>query len=165
MTDPAAERLDVLRTVSAPGDHLPALLDELHRASEPDVAFLVSCLRIAPYGLIGHPDFGSVGTSLQRKGSSMLSLTDTATTAVKAIIDGTPDAAGGGLRIGSGLDDNSGFEVSIVATPAPGDSTVESDGAKVFLEAAAAAALDDRALDAQVGDNGTVTFAIVPQVT
>lgn len=94
----------------------------------------------------------------------MLTLTETATNAVKAIIDGTPDAAGGGLRIGQGSADNQGLAVSIVAEPAPGDSTVESGGAKVFLEPAAAAVLDDRALDAQVGDNGSVTFAIVPQV-
>jgi len=92
----------------------------------------------------------------------MLTLTETATSAVKAIIDGTPDAAGGGLRIGQGTEDQPGFAVSVVATPAPGDSTVESGGAKVFLEPAAAAILDDRALDAQI-ENGSVTFAIVPQ--
>lgn len=92
----------------------------------------------------------------------MLTLTETATTAVKAIISGTPDAADGGLRIGQGLDDSAGFAVSVVASPLPGDSTVESDGAKVFLEPATSAALDDKTLDAQI-ENGAVTFALVPQ--
>lgn len=93
----------------------------------------------------------------------MLTLTESATTAVKAIISGTPDATGGGLRIGQASDDNPGFAVSIVASPLPGDSTVESDGAKVFLEPAASAVLDDKTLDAQI-DEGSVTFALVPQL-
>jgi Fe-S cluster assembly iron-binding protein IscA len=93
----------------------------------------------------------------------MLTLTETATTAVKAIISGTPDAADGGLRIGKGLDDSAAFAVSVVASPQPGDSTVESDGAKVFLEPATSVALDDKTLDAQIAD-GAVTFALVPQV-
>ena len=93
----------------------------------------------------------------------MLTLTETATTAVKAIVSGTPDAEGGGLRIGSGTGDDGGFAVSIVATPLPGGSTLESDGAKVFLEPSTSAVLDDKTLDAQVGENGTVTFALVPQ--
>lgn len=92
----------------------------------------------------------------------MLTLTETATSAVKAIIDQTPDAEG--LRIGSGPEENPGFAVSVVSSPEPGDSTVESAGARVFLEPAAAAVLDDKCLDAQIGDTGTVTFALVPQV-
>ena len=93
----------------------------------------------------------------------MLTLTETATTAVKAIISGSPDAEGGGLRIGQGTEDSQGFAVSVVANPMPGDSTVESDGARVFLEPATSAVLDDKTLDAQI-DNGSVTFALVPQV-
>ena len=93
----------------------------------------------------------------------MLTLTETATTAVKAIISGNPEVEGGGLRIGQGLDDSAGFAVSIVASPQPGDATVESGGAKVFLEAGASDILDDKTLDAQI-DNGSVTFALVPQI-
>ena len=90
----------------------------------------------------------------------MLTLTETTTTAVKAIISGNPDIEGGGLRIGQGLDDNQGFAVSVVANPLPGDATVESDGARVFLEPAASAVLDDKTLDAQI-ENGSVTFALI----
>lgn len=93
----------------------------------------------------------------------MLNLTETATTAVKAIISGNPEVEGGGLRIGQALEDNAGFTVSVVASPLPGDSTVESDGARVFLEPAASAVLEDKTLDAQF-DNGSVTFALVPQL-
>lgn len=94
----------------------------------------------------------------------MLTLTETAASAVRAIIEGMPDAAGGGLRIDQGApEDSPGFAVSIVAEPLPGDSILESNGAKVFLEAGAAEMLDDQALDAQVDDDGAVTFAVVPQ--
>lgn len=93
----------------------------------------------------------------------MLTLTETATTAVKAIISGNPDVQGGGLRIGQGLEDTAGFAVSVVASPEPGDSTVENDGALVFLEPEASIVLDDKTLDAQI-ENGSVTFALVPQV-
>lgn len=125
----------------------------------------VNPLRIRSRGLYPGGAFASVEVrqlNKERK-SIMLTLTESATTAVKAIIDGTPDVAGGGLRIGQGSDDNPGFAVSVVARPEPGDSTVESDGAKVFLEPAASAVLDDKTLDAQMTD-GSVTFALVPQV-
>ena len=92
----------------------------------------------------------------------MLTLTETATTAVKAIISGNPDATGGGLRIGQGIDEGQGFAVSVVANPLPGDSTVEADGALVFLEPATSAVLEHKTLDAQIED-GSVTFALVPQ--
>jgi len=93
----------------------------------------------------------------------MLTLTDTATTVVKQIVAGTPDAENGGLRIGSGSPEERDFAVTVVATPEPGDSVVESDGAKVYLEPRTSMILDDKTLDALVGDNGTVTFSLVPQ--
>lgn len=94
----------------------------------------------------------------------MLTLTETATTVVKQIVAGTPDAENGGLRIGKGSAEERDFAVSIVATPEPGDALVESDGAKVFLEPSTSQILEDKTLDAQVGENGTVTFALVPQL-
>jgi len=94
----------------------------------------------------------------------MLTLTETATTVVKQIVAGTPDAENGGLRIGKASPEERDFAVSIVAVPEPGDSLVESDGAKVFLEPSTSQILEDKTLDAQVGENGTVTFALVPQL-
>jgi hypothetical protein len=40
---------------------------------------------------------------------------------------------------------------------------VEESGARVFLEPNAAAALDDKILDAAVDDKGGVEFLLVPQ--
>lgn len=92
----------------------------------------------------------------------MLTLTETASTVVKTIVASTPDAGNGGLRIGPGEDRD--FAVAVVPAPQPGDQAVESDGAKVFLEESTSSLLDDKMLDAQVGENGAVTFALVPQV-
>jgi Fe-S cluster assembly iron-binding protein IscA len=44
--------------------------------------------------------------------------------------------------------------------PATGDQVVEEGGARVFLEAAAAAVLEDKALDAQVNEQGDLAFRI-----
>ena len=64
----------------------------------------------------------------------MLTLTETATTAVKSIIDRNPTLADGGLRIDSGPDGGSSFGVALVPEAQAGDTTVESGGARVFLE-------------------------------
>lgn len=94
----------------------------------------------------------------------MLTLTETASTVVKSIVAQDPAVADGGLRIGTGPGGENDFAVSVVASAAPGDSLVESDGARVYLEPAASAALDEKVLDAQVGENGSVTFALMPQL-
>jgi iron-sulfur cluster assembly protein len=93
----------------------------------------------------------------------MLTLTETATTAVKSIVDRNPTLADGGLRIDSGPDGGNSFGVALVPEPQPGDTTVESDGARVFLEQNASRILDDKVLDAQVGQDGDVTFALGAQ--
>jgi Fe-S cluster assembly iron-binding protein IscA len=90
----------------------------------------------------------------------MLTLTETATTAVKTIVDRNPTLADGGLRIDSGPDGGSSFGVALVPEGQPGDSTVESGGARVFLEENAARILEDKVLDAEVGQDGAVTFAL-----
>jgi len=94
----------------------------------------------------------------------MLTLTETATTVVKSIVAQNPDVTNGGLRIGSGAGGDRDFAISVVPTPHPEDSVVESDGARVYLEPAASAALDDKVLDAQLGENGSVTFSLIPQL-
>jgi iron-sulfur cluster assembly protein len=94
----------------------------------------------------------------------MLTLTETATTVVKQIVSGTPDATDGGLRIDSGTQEDRNFAISVVPGPQPGDALVESDGARIFLESRASTVLDDKVLDAQLGENGAVTFALIPQV-
>lgn len=93
----------------------------------------------------------------------MLTLTDTASTVVKTILDQTPTTDTGGLRIQGSAEPDGRFEVSVVPQPEVTDAVVEHDGARVFLEPTAAVALDDKTLDAQVDEGGAVRFAITNQ--
>lgn len=88
----------------------------------------------------------------------MLTLTETAATAVTSITAQIP-AEGGGLRIRD-TGAQSGFELSLAAHPEPSDTVVETGGARVFVAEEASTALDDRVLDAEVGDDGSVRFAL-----
>jgi Fe-S cluster assembly iron-binding protein IscA len=88
----------------------------------------------------------------------MLTLTDNAATAVKTISSQIP-TEGGGLRIRDTGPDT-GFELALATTPEHGDAVVETDGARVFVDPAATDALDERILDAEVGDDGSVRFAL-----
>lgn len=96
----------------------------------------------------------------------MLAITHTAADAIKAIVsstDGVPDE--GGLRIAATPSpDGSGtaLAVELAEEPAAGDEVVDEEGAHVFLEPQAAAALDHAVLDAQI-EAGAVSFAIGEQ--
>jgi iron-sulfur cluster assembly protein len=90
----------------------------------------------------------------------MLTLTETATTVVKTIVDQDPNTEASGLRI-NGEPGAPHLSVAVVAEPHDGDSIVEADGARVFLEENAAIALSDKTLDAEVGENGAVSFAVL----
>jgi len=57
----------------------------------------------------------------------------------------------------------SSFQLALVDGPAAGDQVVEEGGARVFVEAAAAEILDDKALDAQVNEQGDLAFRISEQ--
>jgi len=92
----------------------------------------------------------------------MLTLTETATTVVKTIVEQDPNADAAGLRI-NGEPGAPNLTVAVVAAPEAGDSVVETDGARVFLEENASVALSDKTLDANVGENGAVNFAVIDQ--
>ena len=92
----------------------------------------------------------------------MLTMTQTAAEAVKQIVARVPQAEDGGVRIRDTGSDT-GFELSVAADPAPLDTVVVTDGARVFLDETAAAALDDRILDAELANDGSVRFAIATQ--
>lgn len=94
----------------------------------------------------------------------MLTLTETASTVVKGIVERDPSVTDGGLRIATTPGDETDLKVTVVAEAQPGDALVETDGARVFVSDTASAILDDKTLDAHLGDNGTVTFALVPQL-
>ncbi len=90
----------------------------------------------------------------------MLTLTETATTVVKTIVEQDPNKEASGLRI-NGEPGAPNLTVAVVAAPEAGDAVVEAEGARVFLEENAAIALSEKTLDAEVGEDGAVSFAIV----
>ncbi len=93
----------------------------------------------------------------------MLTLTDNAVTAIRALTSQPEQPPDTGLRIMGQGEGVPPFQLALVETPAEDDEVIEADGAKVFLEAGAAVALADKALDAEVDDQGGVAFSVSPQ--
>ena len=93
----------------------------------------------------------------------MLTLTDSAVTAIRTLTSQPELPEDSGLRIMARDDAAPSFQVTLAENPVAGDQVIETDGARVFLEANAAAALDDKALDAQVNEEGTVAFTVALQ--
>jgi iron-sulfur cluster assembly protein len=93
----------------------------------------------------------------------MLTLTDQATDVVKTITEQTTEGETAGLRISQQESDPNALGLTPVENPQPGDQVLESDGARLFLDATAAIALDNEVLDAQVDESGTVQFGIGPK--
>lgn len=89
----------------------------------------------------------------------MLTLTENAATAVKNITAQIP-ADTGGIRIADTGSPETGFSLSLAEAPQAEDAVVEADGARIFVDPAAALALDDRVLDAQVDGEGAISFAL-----
>jgi Fe-S cluster assembly iron-binding protein IscA len=100
------------------------------------------------------------------EGEHMLTLTENASTIVKDIAtqQGAEQGASPtqGLRISS-EDPQAGLMVTAAQEPHPGDQTVESGGALVYLDGPASEQLDDQVLDASVDEAGRVQFALAPQ--
>lgn len=92
----------------------------------------------------------------------MLTLTETASTVVKSIVDRDPNIVDGAMRIATGNTSND-FSISVVSEPQPGDSVVEAHGARVFVEPGASLILDDKTLDATVSEEGAIAFALTQQ--
>jgi iron-sulfur cluster assembly protein len=93
----------------------------------------------------------------------MLTLTDSAATAIRTLISQPDLPEETGLRIMKEGDGTPSFQLALTEGPAAGDQVVESAGARVFVEAEAAAALDDKSLDAQVNEQGDLAFRIADQ--
>lgn len=89
-----------------------------------------------------------------------LTLTETASTVVKAIAEQSVGTGSGGLRISGSAAENSDFDISVVPDAENNDTIVENDGARVFLDSTAAETLSEAVLDAQVGDDGSVSFLV-----
>ena len=93
----------------------------------------------------------------------MLTLTESAVTAIRTLTSQPELPEDTGLRIMSQDKGGPAFQVTLAESPVAGDQVIESSGARVFLEPGAAIALDDKALDAQVDDQGTVAFTLADQ--
>ena len=79
----------------------------------------------------------------------MLKITQQAAETIRGIIEESDVGPDGGLRISGSNDGNgeTGLEFDVAAGAVDGDETVQSDGAAVFLDPAAAVALADKQLD------------------
>ena len=72
-------------------------------------------------------------------------------------------AGGDGLRIAPEDGGAGGLALSLSDGPQAGDQVIEEADVHVFVQPDAAAALDDKALDAQVNEDGEVSFQLQSQ--
>ncbi|QKG19750.1 Fe-S cluster assembly protein HesB [Actinomadura verrucosospora] len=86
----------------------------------------------------------------------MLIVTGTAASALRNL----SCRPGSGMRIAPLDDDASLLAVSPAERPASTDEVVEAEGARLFLDSAAAAYLHDKVLDVRLDDQGAVSFLI-----
>ena len=93
----------------------------------------------------------------------MLTLTDQAVAAIRSLTTRPGLPAQTGLRIAPGEADNGGLSLSLSDGPKAGDRVIEETDVQVFVQPDAAAALDDKELDAQVSENGEVSFLLQPR--
>ncbi len=92
----------------------------------------------------------------------MLTLTDSAVSAIRTLTSQPEIPGETGLRI-MAQDEGTSFQLALADGPVAGDQVVEEGGARVFVEETAAAVLDDKALDAQVNEQGDLMFRISDQ--
>jgi iron-sulfur cluster assembly protein len=93
----------------------------------------------------------------------MLDLTDNATSVIRSIAERPESPDDAGLRVAAGGESADRLTVARADGPQEGDQVVEKEGARVFLDPHAAEILDDKVLDAQVGDEGGVEFLVSGQ--
>jgi Fe-S cluster assembly iron-binding protein IscA len=81
----------------------------------------------------------------------MLTLTESAKDMVRDMLTNGDAPEGSGLRISATHDTHGSpaLALDLAAESAAGDDVLDDDGSRVFLEAGAAALLDDKILDAQ----------------
>jgi Fe-S cluster assembly iron-binding protein IscA len=92
----------------------------------------------------------------------VLTLTDQAVSAIRNLTTqpGLPTETG--LRIAPR--DGGDLALSLTDGPQAGDQVIEEADVQVFVQPDAAAVLEDKALDAQVNEDGEVSFLLQRQV-
>ena len=93
----------------------------------------------------------------------MLTLTDNAVTAIRALTSQPEQPPDTGLRIVGQGEGVPPFQMALAEAPIEGDQVIETNGARVFLADEAAVALADKSLDAEVDDQGGVAFSVSSQ--
>ncbi|HKA85172.1 MAG TPA: hypothetical protein VKD21_14965 [Acidimicrobiales bacterium] len=93
----------------------------------------------------------------------MLDLTDNAASVIRSIAERPESPDDAGLRVAAGGEGSGRLTVAAASGPQEGDHVVEKEGARVFLDPQAAEILDDKVLDAQVGNEGGVEFLVSGQ--
>jgi len=93
----------------------------------------------------------------------VLTLTDQAVAAIRNLTTRPGLPAETGLRIAPADGGVGGLALSLSDGAQPGDQVIEEADVQVFVQPDAAAALDDKALDAQVNADGEVSFQLQPQ--
>ena len=93
----------------------------------------------------------------------MLTLTDHAVTAIRNLTAraGLPPETG--LRIAPEDGEPRGLALSLADAPQAGDQVIEASDVHVFVQPEASAVLDDKALDAQISEDGEVSFTLQDQ--
>ena len=89
----------------------------------------------------------------------MLAITSQASEAIRGILDDESVPDGTIVRIASAEE---GLQLALVDGPEPDDEVVATEGAALAIEAATAALLDDKLLDAEMQDE-EVTFSLTDQ--
>ena len=93
----------------------------------------------------------------------MLTISPKASDAISLVLEGAsvPDHAGLRLTPGPRSAEGTAVHITFVTEPDPGDEVVETGAAAdVFVAPAAVDLLDDQVLDAEVGPDGAITFAL-----
>jgi Fe-S cluster assembly iron-binding protein IscA len=95
----------------------------------------------------------------------MLTVTDDAATAIRTLAAQNDLPAQTGVRISSttGESGATALGLSVAEGPLPEDEVIEVQGARVFVDSAVAADLEDKALDAQITEQGQVQFMLANQ--
>ena len=90
----------------------------------------------------------------------MLTLTYQAVAALRELTAQPGLPAETGLRIAPQQSGADGLALSLADGPRAGDQVIEDAGVHVYVQPDAAAALDDKALDARIGETGEVSFQL-----
>ncbi len=94
----------------------------------------------------------------------MLTMTRQAAEAIRTLLKQTGAPSGAGLRI-SMSDSGSQAGIKLAAGPQSGDLVVAEEGARLFVAPEAASAFDDQRIDADMNDNGSITFSAATATT